>query len=98
MADGTMTILEKTPFTFVPDGKLDRAITSEVTGDATVTFDDPETGLTGFIVSGETTGADVSATFTSASGGTTLQKVFTISITDRPATTLGGELGSPVPK
>lgn len=98
MADGSMTIREKTPFTFTPDGKLDGPITSEMTGDATVVFDDPSTGLTGFIVSGNTSGADVAATFTGASGGQTLQQVFTISITDAPATTLGGVLGQPVAK
>ena len=99
---GTMTTAQKIPFTFAPDAPLDGALTAEVTGDATVTFDDPETGLTGFIVSGSTAGADVTVTFTGdgAPGAevATLQEVATISITAPNATTLGGGLGTPVPK
>ena len=99
---GTMNTTQKIPFTFVPDAALDGAITAEVTGDATVEFDDPATGLTGFIVSGSTSGADVTVTFSAdgeqGSGVTTVQEVATISITAPNATTLGGGLGTPVPK
>jgi len=99
---GTMNTTQKIPFTFAPDQPLDGAITAEVTGDATVEFDDPSTGLSGFIVSGSTAGADVTVTFTGdgAPGAevATLQEVATISITAPNATTLGGGLGTPVPK
>lgn len=99
---GTMTTAQKIPFTFSPDQELDSAITAEVTGDASVTFDDPDTGLTGFIVSGGTAGADVTVTFSAdgekGSGVTTIQHVFVISITSPNATTLGGVLGQPVAK
>lgn len=102
MADASMNTTQKIPFTFAPDQELDGALTFEITGDASVTQDDPETGLTGFIVSGETAGADVTVTFTGdgAKGAPvhTLQQVFVISITAPNATTLGGALGSPVPK
>lgn len=99
---GSMNTTQKIKFTFSPDQPLDGAITAEVTGDATVTFDDPETGLSGFIVSGSTAGADVTVTFTGdgAPGAevATLQEVVTISITAPNATTLGATLSPPVPK
>jgi hypothetical protein len=99
---GTMNTTQKMPFTFAPDQPLDGPLTSVVEGDATVTVDDPETGLTGFIVSGETAGADVVVTFTGdgelGPGVAHLQEVVTITITAPNATTLGGTLGTPVPK
>lgn len=99
---GTMNTTQKIPFTFDPDQPLDGAITATVEGDATVEFDDPATGLTGFIVSGSTAGADVVVTFSGdgAPGDPveTLLEVATITITAPNATTLGGVLGVPVPK
>lgn len=99
---GTMNTTQKIPFTFAPDQPLDGPITAEVVGDATVTFDDPITGLTGFIVSGSTAGADVVVTFSGdaqpGEGVETLQEVATITITAPNATSLGGGLGTPVPK
>ena len=98
----TINTTQKIPFTFAPDQALDGAITAEVQGDATVEFDDPTTGLTGFIVSGSTAGSDVIVTFTGdgAPGAevVTLQEVATITITAPNATTLGATLGTPVPK
>lgn len=99
---GTMNTTQKIPFAFTPDQELDGAITAEVQGDATVEFDDPSTGLTGFIVSGSTAGADVVVTFSGdgelGPGLSTVQEVATVTITAPNATTLGGSLGSPVPK
>lgn len=99
---GTINTTQKLPFTFAPDQALDGAITSTVEGDATVEFDDVATGLTGFIVSGSTAGADVVVTFSAdgelGDGVTTLQEVATISITAPNATTLGGVLGTAVHK
>lgn len=99
---GTMNTTQKIGFTFAPDQALDGAITAEVVGDATVEFDDPSTGLTGFIVSGSTAGADVVVTFSGdgAPGAPvdTLNEVATITITAPNATSLGGVLGTPVPK
>lgn len=97
-----MNTTQKIPFTFEPDQPLDGAITATVEGDATVEFDDPSTGLSGHIVSGTTAGADVVVTF-SGDGAPgepveTLLEVATITITAPNATTLGGVLGSPVPK
>lgn len=99
---GSMNTTQKIPFTFEPDQPLDGAITATVEGDATVEFDDPSTGLSGHIVSGTTAGADVVVTF-SGDGAPgepveTLLEVATITITAPNATTLGGVLGSPVPK
>ena len=97
-----MNTTQKMPFTFAPDQPLDGAITAEVQGDATVEFDDPATGLTGFIVSGSTAGADVVVTFTGdgelGEGVTHVVEVATITIVAPNATTLGGTLGTPVPK
>lgn len=97
-----MNTTQKIPFTFVPDQPLDGAITAEVVGDATVEFDDPTTGLTGHIVSGSTAGADVVVTFSGdaqpGTGVETIQEVATVTITAPNATTLGGNLGTPVPK
>lgn len=99
---GSMNTTQKLPFTFAPDQPLDGAITAEVLGDVTVQFDDPSTGLTGHIVSGSTAGADVTVIFSGdaepGAGVTVLQEVATITITAPNATTLGGTLGSPVPK
>lgn len=99
---GSMTTLEKIPFTFSPDQGLDGAITAEVVGDATVEFDDATTGLTGFIVSGSTSGADAVVTFSGdgdkSSGVVTIQEVVTITILAPNATTLNGSLGEPVLK
>lgn len=99
---GTMNTTQKIPFTFAPDQPLDGAITAEVVGDATVEFDDPATGLTGHIVSGSTAGADAVVTFSGdgapGSEVVTLQEVATITITAPNASTLGGFLGTPVPK
>lgn len=99
---GTMNTTQKIPFTFSPDQPLDGAITAEVSGDATVEFDDPATGLTGHIVSGSTAGSDVVVTFSGdaqpGEGVETLQEVATISITAPNATTLGAVLGTPIPK
>lgn len=98
---GTMSTIQKIPFTFAPDQPLDGPITAEVAGDATVSFDDAS-GLTGFIVSGTTAGADVVVTFSGdaqpGEGVETLQEVATITITAPNATTLGGGLGTAVPK
>lgn len=99
---GTMNTTQKIPFTFSPDQPLDGAVTAEVQGDATVEFDDPTTGLSGFIVSGSTAGSDVVVTFSAdaqpGEGVETIQEVATISITAPNATTLGAVLGTPVPK
>lgn len=99
---GSMNTTQKIGFTFAPDQALDGAITATVEGDATVEFDDPSTGLTGFIVSGSTAGSDVVVTFSGdgdpSEGVVTLEEVATISITAPNATTLGGVLSSPVPK
>lgn len=99
---GTMNTTQKIPFTFAPDQPLDGAITAEVVGDATVEFDDPATGLTGHIVSGSTAGADAVVTFSGdgapGSEVVTLQEVVTITITAPNASTLGGVLGTPIPK
>lgn len=97
-----MNTTQKIGFTFAPDQPLDGAITATVEGDATVEFDDEATGLTGFIVSGGTAGSDVVVTFSAdgeqGSGVTTIQEVATITITAPNATTLGGVLGTAVPK
>lgn len=102
MLAGTMNTTQKIPFTFAPDQSLDGAITAEVQGDAAVEFDDPTTGLTGFIVSGSTAGSDVVVTFSGdgelGPGVTTVQEVATITIVAPNATTLGGTLGTPVAK
>jgi len=97
-----MNTTQKIPFTFAPDQNLDGAITATVEGDATVEFDDPSTGLSGFIVSGSTAGSDVVVTFSGdgelGPGVTSLEEVATITIVAPNATTLGGVLGTPVPK
>lgn len=99
---GSMNTTQKIPFTFSPDQPLDGAITATVEGDATVTFDDEATGLSGFIVSGSTAGSDVVVTFSAdaqpGEGVETIQEVATISITAPNATTLGAVLGTPIAK
>lgn len=97
-----MNTTQKIPFQFSPDQPIDGAITAEVQGDATVEFDDPSTGLSGHIVSGSTSGADVVVTFSGdaqpGQGVEVIQEVATITIVAPNATTLGGTLGTPVPK
>ena len=99
---GTMNTTQKMPFTFAPDQQLDGVIEAEIqNGDVTVEWDD-ETHMSGFIVSGSTAGIDAVVQFSAdgelGPGVSTVVEVATISIVAPNATTLGGVLGTPVPK
>jgi hypothetical protein len=102
MLSGTMNTTQKIPFDFAPDQPLDGKLNATVVrGDCTIEETDEELGLHGFIVSGSTVEeVEVEWEGDAAPGEPyeAIKEKAIITITAPNATSLGGTIGTPVPK
>lgn len=106
MATGTMTNLQKIPFTIDPkDANGTSAPVEDLTGEALngadLTFEINPDNLGGFVVSGSTLGAfqiKIKADAKIGDGVDALEETHDIVVTNPQATTLGGTFGTPVSK
>lgn len=97
-----MNTTQKIPFDFAPDQPLDGKLNATVLrGDATIEETSPD-GLHGFIVSGSTAGDEAEVEWVGdAAQGEPYEEIkekAIITITAPNATSLGGTIGTPVPK
>lgn len=102
MLSGTMNTTQKIPYDFTPDQPLDGKLNATVVrGDATIEETTPD-GLHGFIVSGNTAGDEAEVEWIGdAAQGEPYEEIkekAIITITAPNATSLGGSIGTPVPK
>lgn len=106
MAQGTLTNLQKLPFTLAPadaqgNPQSVENLKGEALNGADLTFELGADGVSGFVVSGATLGdfqIKLSADAKIGDGEVILEETHDIKVENAQATTLGGTFGAPVPK